>query len=145
MGLDGPDQPRATFTGERKDGQEVGFVQVNVQLAINWRTGSLYIGDIEDLTVSAAWKSCAHCLTHHRASAVTASYIVRLASFLFARWSPEPGDNAVALVAVACKFRPTLNRDAHRLQASDQQPLMLVLGKDMEKRIRRDVSTDVLK
>ena len=37
-------------------------------------------------------------LTHQRASAVAAGDIGRLASFFFARWSPQRGDKAVALV-----------------------------------------------
>src|SRR5271166_7159661 len=65
--LDGPDQPRAAHTGERKDRQEVCLVQINVQFAIDWRAGSLYVGNIEDLVIGAARKPCAHRLTHYGA------------------------------------------------------------------------------
>ena len=59
-----PDQPCAAFAGQRKDGQEIGFVEVDMQFAVERRAGGFDICDVKDLLIGAAGKASAHRLTH---------------------------------------------------------------------------------
>ena len=66
----GSDQTSPAFAGQREDSKEVGFVEVDVQLAVDRRTGRLDIGDVEDLAIGSAGKAGAEALAHQRARAV---------------------------------------------------------------------------
>ena len=82
----GPNQAGPVFAGERKNSEEVGFIQVDMKLAIHRRTRGFYIGDIEDLPVGATRKLCAHHLSHARAGPIAAGDVCRFtALFLAAR------------------------------------------------------------
>jgi len=51
------DQARAPLALEREDREKVGFVEIDVQLAVDRRPGRLDVGDIEDPGVVAAGKA----------------------------------------------------------------------------------------
>ncbi len=82
---DGSDQARPALPGQGKDGQKIGLVEVDVQLAVERRAGGLDIGDVEDLSIGAAGKACPDRLAHERARAVAAGDVARLADFLLVR------------------------------------------------------------
>ncbi|HKM74317.1 MAG TPA: hypothetical protein VJX94_30370 [Stellaceae bacterium] len=50
------------FAGRREDGEEVGFIEVRVQLAFDRGSGRLDVGDIEDLAIGPAAKAGAGSL-----------------------------------------------------------------------------------
>ena len=141
----GSDQARPTLPGQGKDREEISLVKVDMQFAVERRAGSFNVGDIEDLPIGAAGKACTDRLAHDRAGAVAAGDVACLAGFLPALRPAKAGDHVLALVREADQFGPALNRDAELLQPLDQQPLMLVLRKDLQERIGRQVRTDALK
>jgi hypothetical protein len=51
-----PDQPCAARAGQRKDGQEIGFVEVDMQIAVERRAGSFDVCDVKDLLIGATEK-----------------------------------------------------------------------------------------
>src|SRR5271166_2585648 len=53
----GSDQTRPAFAGQGEDGKEVGFVEVDVQLAVDRGTGRLDVGDVKDLAIGPAAKA----------------------------------------------------------------------------------------
>ena len=53
-------------------------------------------------------------------------------------------DDAIALVAEADQFRSSLDRNAHRRQPVDEQPLVLVLRKDPQRGVRAQADADLL-
>ena len=59
-----PDQPCAALAGQRKDGQEIGFVEVDMQFAVERRAEGFDICDVKDLLLGPAGKAGTHCLTH---------------------------------------------------------------------------------
>ncbi len=73
-----PDQPRAAFSGQREDRNEIGLVEIDVQLAVERGSFGVDVGDVEELPVGAAGKAGADGLPHLRACAVAAGEIARL-------------------------------------------------------------------
>ena len=140
----GSDKARSPRPGERKNRQEIGLVKVDMEFAVERAAGGFNIGDIEKLTVTASRKACADRLAHSRAGAVTASDVARLAGFLPALRPLKAGNHPLAFVSEADQFGAALDRDADCFQSIDQQPLMLVLWEDVQKRIRREVRADAL-
>ena len=124
--------------------EEIGLVKVDMEFAVERAAGGFNIGDIEKLTVTASRKACADRLAHSRAGAVTASDVARLAGFLPALRPLKAGNHPLAFVTEADQFGAALDRDADCFQSIDQQPLMLVLWEDVQKRIRREVRADAL-
>src|ERR1700730_7895557 len=61
------DQARLSLSGQRKDAQEIGLVEVDVQFAIQRGAGGFDIGDVKELSIGAAGKSGADRLAHDRA------------------------------------------------------------------------------
>ncbi|MNR00473.1 hypothetical protein D3C85_1162460 [compost metagenome] len=59
------DQPGATCTGEGEHGEEVRFIKVHMQFAIEGRPAGLYVGDIENLLVGSARETSVQRLAHH--------------------------------------------------------------------------------
>lgn len=45
------------FAGQREAGEEVGFIEVDVQLAVDRGSGRLDVGDVEDLAIGPAAKA----------------------------------------------------------------------------------------
>ena len=105
----GADQARAPLAGHGKDAQEVGFVEIGVQPAIDRRAGRFDVGHIEDLTISSAGISHAHRLAHDRTGTIAAGDVARLAGLLMAFGSAQPCADAIALVAEADQFGPSLD------------------------------------
>ena len=58
--------------GQRKDAEEIGFVEIDMQFAIECGPGGVDIGDVEDLPIGPAGKAGADGLAHDRAGAVAA-------------------------------------------------------------------------
>ena len=138
------DQTSAAFAGQRKDGKEVGFVEVDVQFAVDRGAGRLDVGDIEELAIGPAGKAGAEGLAHQRARAVAAGDVGCLAVLFLPVGSAEAGGDATALVGKAHQLRSSLDRDAELLQPLDQQPLVLVLREDFEKGIGGQILADGL-
>ena len=141
----GSDQARPTLPGQRKDREEISLVKVDMQFAVERRAGSFNVGNIEELPIGAAGKACTDRLAHNRAGAVTAGDVACLAGFLLPLRPPKAGNHALGLVREAHQFGPALYRDAELLQPLNQQTLMLVLRKNMQERIGRQVRADPLK
>ena len=137
------DQPGAALAGQREDGQEVGLVEIDVQLAVQRRAGRVDVGDVEHLPVGAARKAGADPLAHRRARAVAAGEIGGLAGALAVR-PAQPGDDPIALVAEAGELGPALDLHAGFGEALDQQPLVLVLREDQQERVGRQRLPDHL-
>ena len=77
------DQPGAALAGQREHGQEVGLVEVDVQLAVDRRARRLDVGDIEDLPVGRRRESRRRSpVAHDRAGAVAAGEVGGLAGLL---------------------------------------------------------------
>src|SRR6516162_7462873 len=95
----GSDQTSPAFAGQREDGKEVGFVEVDVQLAVDRGAGRLDVGNIEDLAVGSAGKAGAEALAYQRARPVAAGDVACLAVLLMPVGSAELGDDAIALVS----------------------------------------------
>ncbi|MNT53172.1 hypothetical protein D3C72_1902480 [compost metagenome] len=76
----GADQPGTASASEGEHGQEVGFIQVHMQLAIERRAGAIDVGDIKHLLVRAAGKADVECLAHGGASTVAAGQVAGLAA-----------------------------------------------------------------
>src|SRR5260370_23886499 len=76
---DGADQARPTGAREREDGQEIRFVQVDVQFAVDRGTGGGDAGDVEELPIRPARLPRADRLAHLRAHAITPRDISRAA------------------------------------------------------------------
>jgi hypothetical protein len=78
----GTDQAGSPLPGQGEDRQDIGLVEIGVQLAIDRRAGRFDIGDIEELAIGASGKVRADRLARGRADAVTAGNVARLAAFL---------------------------------------------------------------
>src|SRR5579862_2952613 len=96
------------------------------------------------MPVSSAGIAGTERLAHARAGTIAARDIARLAQALFAPGPAQSREDAVALLAEARQLHPPLDRDAERLQSVDQQSLMLVLRKDLQERIGRQIPSDRL-
>src|SRR3569833_195368 len=58
------DETRAPPPGKREYCEKVGFVEIDVQLAVEGRAARLDIGDIEDLSVGSPWIPSSHGFPH---------------------------------------------------------------------------------
>src|SRR6516165_9090114 len=67
------DQPRTSFSGERKYREEVGLFEIGMEFAVDRWAAGLDVRDIEQVLVGAAWISRAHRLAHDRMRAVAPS------------------------------------------------------------------------
>src|SRR5262249_18554963 len=139
------DQAGSSLPSQRKHRQEIGLVEIDVELTVDRRASRLDIGDIEDLPIRTSREACADRVAHNRVGPITAGDVARLAGFLPAIWAAQAGNDPLALLREAGQFGLALDRNPERLQPLDQQPLMLVLREDMQERIRRQVGADTLK
>ena len=130
-------QARTALSCQRKHGQEIGLVEIDMQLAIHRCACGLDVGDVKEVTVGAARKAGADCLPHGRTRAVAADDISRLAVVLLAVRPTQPRQHAALAIGEADQFGPPFDCDAERVQTRNQQPLMLVLGKNMQERVGR--------
>ena len=71
-------------------------------------------------------------VSSERARPVAAGEIGRLATLLAAIRQAQASDDPASLIDEAQAFRAALDRDAERLEPRNQQPLMLVLRKDVQ-------------
>ena len=138
------DQPRTSLAGQREHREEVGLVEIDMQLAIDRRAFRLDVGDVEHLPIGPARKRRADRRTHHRAGAVAAGDVVSLAVFLLPVCIAQLGGDAAQSVAEADQLDLPLDRDPEGLQPLDQQLLMLVLREYLQERIGRHAFADGL-
>jgi hypothetical protein len=138
----GSDQTSPAFAGQGEDSEEVGFVEVDMQFAVDRGTGRLDVGDVEDLAIGPAAKAGAESLADQRARAVAAGDVGCLAILFMPIGSAEAGGDAIALVGEADQIRPSLDRDAELLQPLDQQPLVVILREDLQEGIGRQILAD---
>lgn len=54
LGADGANEPRAAFTGQRKDGQKIRGVERDEHFAIQRRAAGVHVGNVKTMRVSAA-------------------------------------------------------------------------------------------
>ena len=106
---DGPDQPDTALVRQRKDGEEVGFVELDVEVAVESQPLAGDIGDVEDLRIAPARVARAHLLPDLRVGAVAAGDEGGVDRALGAVGAPQPGADMVALLRVPEKFRRTLH------------------------------------
>ncbi|MNN24149.1 hypothetical protein D3C81_1375690 [compost metagenome] len=59
------DQTGTAFAGQGKHGEEVRFIQIQVQLAVHRRAAGLDVGDVENLLIGAAGKTGVEGFAHH--------------------------------------------------------------------------------
>src|ERR1700759_4000337 len=140
----GADESHATLALQWEDCQEIGFVQIDVDLAIDGRAGGFRVSYIEDLVVGSTWKSRAGGLANHRACAVTSCDVRRFYCFV-AFGTAQLRDDTVTCVSESKQLNRSLDADAKRLQALDEQLLMLVLRKHLNERIGCEVAGKVAK
>ena len=70
---------------------------------------------------------------------IAARDVARLALALLATWATQSRDNAIPLLHKALELGLPLDRDTERLEALDQQPLVLVLRIDLQERIGGEI------
>ena len=138
------DQSRPPLSREREHGQEIGLFEIDVQLSIDRRAFGLNVGDIENLSIGAPGKACIDDPPHERAGAVAPRNIGCRTCLLGAAGSAKTRRRKGAAVLQGDKLETALDCEAHSFQSLDEQPLMLVLRKDMEKRIGRQILADGL-
>jgi len=138
------DEPRAPGAGQREHGEEVRLVEVDVQLAVDRWAAALDVGHVEDLPVGTPRKAGAERLAHQRARPVAAGEIACGAALLHTRGGAQPRHELLALLGEADKLGAPLDADAERREPLEQQPLVFVLGKDLEESIARQVRADGL-
>ena len=141
--FDRPDQADATLVRQRENGQEVGFVEFPVQVAVECRARARHVGDVEGLRVGPAGKARPHGFSDFRPRAVAAGDESRLRRAFGAVGSAQPRADVIAVVGVAEKFGRTFHLHPEALQAFDQQPFVLVLREDVEETIGRQVRNDL--
>jgi hypothetical protein len=137
------DQPHTFLQRERKDRQKIGFIEIDMEFAIDRRPGTIDIGDIESLLVSASRKSRFHGLAHGGMGAVAPGDVERLALLLRTIGALQLGGDMTAGFAEAGQFGLPLDRNAQFAEPLDQQLFMLVLRKDHQERVRRQIAADV--
>src|SRR5664279_4798044 len=76
----GPDQPGVSLGRKGKDCQEIGFVEIDMQLAIDGRTGCVDVGNIEDLPIGPAGESGADNRSDLRSCSVASGKVPGSAS-----------------------------------------------------------------
>jgi hypothetical protein len=94
----GSNQPGSSLSGQGKDRQEIGLVEIDVQLAVDRWARRFNIGDIEDLPIGASGEAGADRLAYSRVGAVAADDVVRFADFLPTCWARKAGNHLPALV-----------------------------------------------
>jgi hypothetical protein len=67
------DQPRMACAVQRENRQEVGFIEIDVQLAIEGGPRSIYVGDIKHLLIGAAGEAGARAMSRIRRMSSTKS------------------------------------------------------------------------
>ena len=127
----GSDETSPAFAGQREDGEEIGLVEIDVQFAVDRGTGSIDVGDVEELPIGPAAKAGAERFAHPRVRTVAAGDVGCLAVLFMPIRPAKAGGDAIALVGEAYQLRSTLYCDAELLQPLDQQPLVLVLREDL--------------
>src|SRR5215469_2861896 len=114
------DQPRTSFSGQRKHREEVGLLEIDMEFAIERRAAGLDIRHVEQVLVGAARISRAHRLAHNRVRAVASSDVGCLACFFLAVGSAQTRDDAAAFITVAQEFGAPLDRDAQLFERCNQ-------------------------
>ena len=139
----GADESRPSVALQREDGQKVGLVERDVQLAVHHRAARLDVGDVEQVRVRAAGKA--------DRSAARATWSARRRIRQGRR--PRTSLRAVRHASVwrehrrdRPRSRTALSRfdlDAGLAQPIDQQPLVLVLRIDHDVRKWAETCSDV--
>ena len=83
---------------QREDGEEVGFVEGDVEFAVDHRTGGSDVGDVEETGVGAAGEVGVHYLADGGVGTVAAGNVVCRAGLLSAVGEAELCRDVVAVV-----------------------------------------------
>src|SRR6516225_10245836 len=114
------DQPRRSFSGQRKYSEEVSLLEIDMEFAVDRGAGGLNIRDIEQVLVGAARISRTHRLAHDRVRAIASGDIGCLACLFLAVRSAQTRGDAAAFITVAQEFGAPLNRDAQLFERCNQ-------------------------
>ena len=71
----GADEPRAPLALQREDGEKIGRVQADVQLAVHHRSARFHVGDIKEVGVHPARETDSQRLAHDGMRAITSGNI----------------------------------------------------------------------
>src|SRR5579863_6362007 len=113
----GANQACAALASQRKEPEEIGLIEVDVQLTVERRTCSFDIGDIKHLSVGATDEPRADDLAHARTRAVAPGHKGRLAPLLLAGCAAQPRNDAASSLRVAEQLGASLYDDTHRTQS----------------------------
>ena len=117
---------------QRKDRQEVGFVEIDMEFVIGGRALRLDIGDVEEPGIRAAVEVHAERPPDCRIGAVAAGKERDVADLLRAVRAPKRRVEAVGILVEPGELRPPLDIDPQGVQAFDEQSLVGVLRKDQD-------------
>ena len=124
----------ATVVVEGEDGEEVGVVEGDVELAIGDRAARLDVGDVEEVRVLAAREADVERLTDDGAGAVAASEEGAAAGLLGAVSEAEEGGDGGAGVSGRFgegeEFGGAFDRDAECGEMPDEERFVFVLWVD---------------
>src|SRR6516165_8887955 len=124
---DGADKPGAALIFKRKDRQEIGRIQGDVQLAVHCCSVRFYVGNIEEVRIYPARKANPKRFAHRRSRAVTPGKVACPAGQRASIWSPKVREYVILTRLKVHEFGTALDLDAGLCQAIDQQALVLVL------------------
>jgi hypothetical protein len=74
-----PNEPRLTTRMKWKHADKIGLVKGNIQFAIHYRAGGGNVGHVEQVRVSAAWKTCAEDVANCGVGAIASGEVGRRA------------------------------------------------------------------
>ena len=124
------DEPRAPLALQREDGEKVGRVQRDLQLAVHRRSPRCHVRDIKEVSVCAARESNLQRLAHDGVRAIAFADEGGLASFHGSVRPFQTREHTTGRLLEAEERRRALDVDAGLGQTVDQQTFVLVLRKD---------------
>ncbi len=132
------DQSGMAFPFQRENRQEVGLVEIDMQLAVKSRSRAVHIGDIKHLLIGPARKAGADALSDERTGSVTPGEITDFEGFFRSARASDRGGDMVAVIAEPKKFGLPFDDDAQRFEPLDEQLFVLIL-RVSEGAIRREI------
>ena len=133
-----PDEPDSPLALHGKGEQEVGLVEVDMQLEVGRGAFCFDIRDVEQALVGSPWKPNAERLAHGRMGPVAARYVGGFERPFLSVGCPQEGADACGFLLEPHQFEGALHLNPQALQLFDQQAFVGVLGEDQRKRKRGD-------
>ena len=126
----GSNEAHPTRSLQRKDSQEVGPAEIDMDFPVRRRAGPFHVGDVENVGVGPARESDRKRLPDGRMRAVAACEIGCLADLLWALGVPERRAHAVPLLIETDELGTALHRHSQQIEPFDQHALVSVLRED---------------